>query len=96
MGKFVEKLNGKKIPIAMTVTILTTIIGAAVAYGELTGRVTNNVKEIDKLKPLIEQTAVIQANTKDLKEDFLDFRQEQRKVNVDHRKLMMKIYDKVK
>ena len=85
-------MNGKKLPIALIIACAAALTG----YGQVKAKVDANCADIKDLKPLVAQTAVIEATTNELKEDFLDFRTEQRSVNERHADLMMKIYDKVK
>ena len=73
----ISKTNGKKTPVALLVFIITASIG----YGGVKQTVADNTKNIDSLKPIPAQVAQIDQKTTDIKEDFTDFRGEQRKVN---------------
>lgn len=52
-----------------------------VGFGALQTQVRLNAKEIDKIRPQTTQVARIEERTEDIKEDFIDFRDEQRKMN---------------
>ncbi len=88
MGKVkdaIVMLNGKKLP-------LTALMTALIGVGILQAQVKNNTKEVDNLRPAVqqmqEQIARIDERTKDTKEDLIDFRTEQRAFNT-------KLYDAI-
>ena len=70
-------LNGKKLPISI-------LVAGTVAVATLQAQVANQGGEIEKLRPMTEQVARIEERVDGIKEDFIDFRDEQRKVNDKH------------
>lgn len=67
-------INGKKLPISM-------IIAGTIAVATLQAEVGNIKEDVIALEPVKEQVARIDERVEGLKEDFTDFRTEQRKVN---------------
>lgn len=95
MKKVFVALNGKKIPIALGIFIITTAIG----YGELKTTVKSNANLIEEIKPEVQQVAVIQkdienikGHMKEVKGDLKDFREdvsrEQRTIRDDIKEIL--------
>lgn len=77
-------VNGKKLPIAL----ILTIVGFSTGYGELKNKVANNINTIKDLKPIVAQVARIdervkhtEQDVKEMKSDLKDFRDEMRLSN---------------
>ena len=78
MGKIKQTLtvlNGKKLPISI-------IVAGTIAVATLQAQVTNHSNEIEKLRPTTTQVARVEDQIKGLEKNFVDFRDEQRKVNI--------------
>ena len=73
MGKILQTLNGKKLPIALAIFIIT----AATAYGQLKERVATNSEVIADLKDTPEQIARVEEQVNGVKEsvDMINKRQ---------------------
>jgi len=84
MNKVLERLNGKKLP-------LSIIIAGTVAVVTLQAQVKDNREEVDRLRPLPEQVAMIKADVNNIRRDIGKIEQSQHTTQQDIKLILREV-----
>ena len=84
MNKVLEKLNGKKLP-------LSIIIAGTIAVATLQAQVKDNREEVDRLRPIPEQVAMIKADVNNIRRDIGKIEQSQHTTQQDIKLILREV-----